>query len=77
MSLSARWEKPSANQWALRFYIVIIARAGRKVSNVPNKWGFTGSITAGASTVKKSDIIKNSFIGLIRFISSIGSNANR
>jgi hypothetical protein len=51
---------------------VIIARAGRKGSNVQNKWGFTGSITAGASTVKKSVIIKNSFIGLIRFISSIG-----
>ena len=72
MSLSAQWENPSANQWALRFYIVIIARAGRKVSNAQNKWGFTGSITADAYIAKKNDISKNSLIGWISLIGFIG-----
>jgi hypothetical protein len=33
---------------------MIIGRAGRKASNVQNKWGSTASITAGVSTVKKN-----------------------
>jgi hypothetical protein len=44
---------------------VITGRAGKKALNVLNKSGFTGSITAGASTVKKSVISKNSLIGFI------------
>jgi hypothetical protein len=57
---------------------MIIGKAGRKASNVQNKWDSTGSITAGVYTVRKNGFTKNSFIdlnsfiGLIGFISSIG-----
>jgi hypothetical protein len=38
---------------------MIIARVGKKASNVLNKWSFIGSITADAYTVKKNDITGN------------------
>jgi predicted adenine nucleotide alpha hydrolase (AANH) superfamily ATPase len=61
-----------ASQWASPFFTMIIGKAGRKGSNVQSKWGSTGSITAGVFTVKRNAFSKNSFIGLIGFISSIG-----
>ena len=59
MTLSARLANPLANRWASRFYTVIIGKAGKKALNHQNKWGFTGKITAGVSTVKKNAFLRS------------------
>ena len=72
MILSAQWESPLGNRSALRFCIRTTAKAGKKALNVQSKWDSTASIIADVCTVKKNGFLKNSFIGLIGLISSIG-----